>query len=419
MKIKEKEKTGERESGDIMKHYRRKSAKIIGSVFFKFPMLAVVYVLFYLGFYVGMGFAQSDAAPDEENCLICHRYPSMGRYDETGKKRIYYINDQLFANSVHGKLRCKSCHVDLDKIPHENVKKVDCSTQCHIKDPSSNRDFSHKNMVEIYQRSVHGQGVIDQKRYPEDRPTCTYCHGNRLYNPYAGVWGKSEELSKETLARCQGCHTDKNWTKNIYAHFTHRMRRRRSQNEIIQLCTSCHEDEKKMERHGLEAVSTFKDTFHWSLVKYDVQNAPDCITCHVPVGYTTHEIQPRTNPVSPLYKSNRVKTCSNQGGIQNCHPSATAKFSEGRVHAYGTKVQLMTREDEAKTIAKAEDSIMLVRARKEISGKEVFYYQVLSLIKLLYQLLIAAVIGFMSVHQLLDYHRARKKMKIEKESIHE
>ena len=170
---------------------------------------------------------------------------------------------------------------------------------------------------------------------------------------------------------------------------------------------------KRQKRHGLEAISTFKDTFHWTLVKYDVQNAPDCITCHVPVGYTTHEIQPRTDAVSPINKKNRIKTCSNQGGIQNCHPGATAKFSEGRVHAYGTKVQLMASEDKGNVKSMEEDSLMLVRARKEISTEEVFHYKVLSMIKLIYQILIGAVIGFMFLHQLLDFRRARKKMKTE------
>lgn len=396
-----------------MKRYKRKSGKMIFSVFAKSALLAVVYVIFN----AGVGFAQSEAAPDEENCLICHRYPGLGRYDENGNKRVYYINDQLFANSVHGKLRCKSCHTDLDKIPHEEVKKVDCSTQCHIKDPSSNREFSHKNMVEQYEQSVHGKGVDGRKPFPEDRPTCTYCHSNRSYNTYEGVWGKSAELSLETLTRCQGCHTDKAWTKQIYGHFTHRMRKRRDQNEIIRLCTSCHENAQKMERHGLEAISTFKDTFHWTLVKYNVHNAPDCIACHVPVGYSTHEIHPRTDPVSPIYKENRIKTCSNQGGIQDCHPGATLKFAEGRVHAYGTKVQLIAAEDKDKITAEAEEPLILVRARKEISEEEVSHYKVLSWIKLIYQMLIAGVIGFMSLHQLLDFYRARKKMKREDDAF--
>lgn len=356
-------------------------------------------------------FAQSEAAPDEENCLICHRYPALGRYDEEGNRRVYYVNDQLILNSVHGKLRCKSCHLGLDKIPHENVEKVNCSTQCHIKEPSSNRDFSHQTMVAQYQTSVHGQGTSDRKPFPEDLPTCTYCHGNRLYQPYPGFWGKSEQLSNETLARCQGCHTDKAWTEKMYTHFSDRMRRRRDQTEIVQLCTSCHEDRQKMARHGLEAVSTFKDTFHWTLVKYGVRNAPDCISCHVPVGYTTHTLRPRTDPVSPINVNNRVNTCSNQGGIQDCHPSATLKFAEGRVHAYGTKVQLLAAEASAKAKARQEAPLLLARAREEISPQELFHFRVLSLIRLAYKFLIAGVIGFMSVHQLLEHLRARRNLK--------
>jgi hypothetical protein len=396
----------------MMQRYRDKPFDMPTPIYLKRAMLVVIAILLS----AAPGFAQSEAVPDEENCLICHRYPSLGRYDENGNRRVYYVNDQIFINSVHGKLRCKSCHLGLDKIPHENVKKVDCSTQCHIKEPSSNRDFSHQGMVEKYQKSVHGQGALDKQRFPEDLPTCTYCHGNRLYVPFPGHWGKSEELSNETLARCQGCHTDKAWTEKMYTHFSDRMRRRRDQNEIVQLCTSCHEDEQRMARHGLEAVSTFKDTFHWTMVKYGVQNAPDCITCHVPVGYTTHTLRPRTDPVSPIYPNNRTRTCSNQGGIQDCHPGATPKFAEGRVHAYGTKVQLMAAADSTKAHAQQEEPLLLARAREEISQQELFHYRVLSLIKLGYKIFIAFVIGFMSFHQLLVHRRIRKNIK--KEAIH-
>ena len=85
----------------------------------------------------------SDAVSDTGNCLLCHRYPSIGRYDEKGTKRVFYVNDKKFAASVHGKLACKNCHVGLDKIPHTDVKKVDCATKCHIKEPSTNQEFSH------------------------------------------------------------------------------------------------------------------------------------------------------------------------------------------------------------------------------------------------------------------------------------
>ncbi len=38
----------------------------------------------------GIALAETEMVSDTENCLFCHRYPHMGRYDKTGKKRIFY-----------------------------------------------------------------------------------------------------------------------------------------------------------------------------------------------------------------------------------------------------------------------------------------------------------------------------------------
>lgn len=359
--------------------------------------------------FFNVAYAQTDTVPDTENCLYCHRYPHMGRYDKDGTKRIFYVNETLYANSVHGKLRCKSCHVGLDKIPHTDVNKVDCSTKCHIEEPSTNKEFSHINMINKFQASVHGTGSEENpKAFSEDLPTCKYCHDNRIYNPFMSMWGKSEALSNETLTRCMGCHTEKQWSERFFSHFTHRMRRRRSQAEIIALCTSCHEDREKMERHGLETIETYKDTFHWALVKYQVENAPDCISCHVPVGYSTHHIRPKTDPTSPVNMVNRVATCSNQGGLQICHPGATAEFANGRVHAYGLKVQIKAGEGTV-NVEDSAKALVVERADADIPEEEVSHYKILKLIRLFYQTLIAFVVGSMFVHQTLDYYRARKR----------
>lgn len=378
------------------------------SIYFKYLTFTALFLLLHFG----TVFADSEVLPDTENCLYCHRYPSMGRYDESGVKRIFYVNDEKFARSVHGKLKCKSCHAGVDKIPHTDVKKVDCTTKCHIREPSTDKEFSHINMVQKYETSVHGNGSKEKpKPFPEDLPTCKDCHENRIQSSVTGLWGKSEALSNETLARCIGCHTQKDWAQNFYLHFTHRMRRTRSQPEIIKLCTSCHEDSQKMARHGLESVSTFKDTFHWSLVKYGVKNAPDCISCHVPVGYTTHDIRSRTDPMSSIHTLNRIDTCSNQGGMQSCHPGATAEFATGRVHAYGTKAQLAAGMKVA-TFEDHENFRLLERAEVDISKDEIFHLKVLSLIQLFYKVFIPLVIGFMAYHQWLDWLkiiRTRKK----------
>jgi hypothetical protein len=375
-------------------------------------MIKLIFILSAFSMILFPGFvrAKTQAVPDTENCLYCHRYPQMGRYDKTGKKRVFYVNEEMFANSVHGNLRCKSCHHGLDVIPHTDIKKVDCSQKCHIEEPSTNKEFSHVNMIGKYEASVHGQKVDGKlKPYAEDLPTCKYCHNNRMYNPFRGLGNNSDALSKETLARCMGCHTEEQWANRFYAHFTHRMRRRRSHAEVVALCTSCHEDRAKMNRHGLESVETYKDTFHWAQVKYGVEDAPDCIDCHVPVGYSTHHIRPQTDATSPANMANRVMTCSNQGGIKACHPRATTEFASGRVHAYGTKAKIaagnsgLNMENQAK-------NLVVKRAKAEIPEDEILHYNILKIVRLFYQLLIALVISFMCVHQLLDYIRAKKRV---------
>ena len=351
----------------------------------------------------------ANVTADTENCLLCHRYPNMGRFDESGQKRIFYVNADRFAHSVHRKLQCKSCHVGLDKIPHTDVKKVDCTTKCHIQEPSTNREFSHDNMAQKYFNSVHGKAAAaDTTKFPEDLPTCKYCHDNRLQAPMDGLWGMSAELANETLARCIGCHTKENWAQNFYGHFTQRMRRIRSQTEIIRLCTGCHEDEAKMTRHGLETVETFKDTFHWNLVKFGVRDAPDCISCHVPLGFSSHDIKPKSDPASSINARNRVYTCSNQGGIQSCHPGATPQFAGGRVHLYGSKAQLAAWKG-ILDIEEPEKKVRLLeRVQAEFSQEEIFRQQVLTVIRIFYKVLIFLVIFSMTFHQWLDFWRTRR-----------
>ncbi len=355
--------------------------------------------------------AEKDMITDSENCLFCHRYPSIGRYDKTGKRRIFYLNDEKYANSVHRKLRCKSCHVGLNEIPHTDVKKVDCSTKCHLKEPSTNKEFSHVNMINKYTQSVHGNNTKGKPTpFPNDLPDCKYCHNNQTYSSLKGFGIDNQAMLNETIGRCTGCHTKKEWAKNFYAHFTHRMKKRRTQKEIVELCASCHEDREKMARHGLESVETYKDTFHWKQVKYSVANAPDCVTCHVTSGHSIHEIKPQTDSLSPLHMNNRIQTCSRQGGVQTCHPGATQKFSSGRVHAYGTKARIVS----TKTVniklkpSMTSSSLLVKRAKVEIPSKELLNYKILKFVKLFYKILIASVIGSMVLHQFFDYLKAKK-----------
>jgi cytochrome c553 len=358
-------------------------------------------------------------AADVENCALCHKYSGLGRIDENEKKHLYYVNEELYQQSVHGKIRCRECHTDIEEYPHPNPKKVDCSTVCHLVDPSTDRKFSHANMIEKYELSVHGKGPPDNpKENIEDLPTCTYCHENRIHQPVSGLGRGEQGIAQEILDRCLGCHTEEQWTRYFYNHFTHRLHRRRSSRRMVELCASCHEDEEKMTRHDLKITGTFHDTFHWQGIKYEDPNAPNCITCHAPVGYFSHDIMDKSDPRSAIHKDNLVRTCSNPGGLQTCHPNATSAFAKGKIHPAGFKTGLLEYKivglERVKKIKKGEmKPFQLLRIKAE--GEEMTrleYYQqlILQFIKYFYLLLIGGLISFMIVHQALDYFATKREM---------
>ncbi len=207
-----------------------------------------------------------------------------------------------------------------------------------------------------------------------------------------------------------GCHTKEKWAQNFYSHFTHRMRQRRTPAEVVKLCTSCHEDPNKMARHGLESIETYKDTFHWNEVKFGVKNAPDCISCHVPLGYSTHDIRPRTIRFHRFTNAIASRPAATRAACRSVIPRRTAKFASGRVHAYGTKAQMLA----GKAVEDFEDldlDRVLERAEVDLSPEEIFHYKVLQLIKLIYKILIGGTIMFMGFHQWLDFLSAKRKQK--------
>ncbi len=314
----------------------------------------------------------------------------MGRYDdETGEKRVFYIDAGSYGASVHSPILCTECHSGLDRIPHSDTGNVDCAQRCHMLDSTKGQKYSHTDMSEKYDTSVHGKGPVENpKPFPEDFPTCQYCHDNTL----PGALDKSniKALSKETDIR------------HVWA--------RRTQRKIIELCASCHKDGDMMARHDIESIDTLKDTFHWEMIKYGVKDAPDCISCHVPAGYSSHDMRPDSDPFSSIHILQRVKTCSGKGGAQTCHPDATPDFAEGKIHAYGMKAQLLTKES-VMDAGQRFKSLMLTRTKEGLVEDEVLTYYILEIIKLFYKILIGGVIGFMILHQLLEYRRARKKHK--------
>lgn len=352
----------------------------------------------------GMALASDALAADEENCQVCHRYSGLGTIDKRdGTERVFYVNEELFKMSVHGKVRCGSCHFDVKEIPHRPAKKVDCATKCHVKEPSTGKEFSHEVVVKAFVESSHGKDI--RPGFEKDKPNCVYCHQNPIYSPIRDILTAKKGIELAILMRCRACHEDKVWTDRFYRHFTHRMHLRLTHKEVVELCASCHEDAEKMRRYALEPTWSLKDSFHWEAVKYEAANAPNCVTCHAPPieggQYTVHTITKLATETSPLFtEERRLKVCA----MPDCHPAATATFAKGKVHAAGIKVGILREQAEAEvlagepTLTEEERAILIERAQAEQ-----LKFKIVRLVKIFYTVLIGVICGGMFIHQVLDF----------------
>ncbi|RJQ43280.1 MAG: hypothetical protein C4538_12270 [Nitrospiraceae bacterium] len=270
----------------------------------------------------------SAEAADKENCLMCHKYRQIGRIDEQGRKRSYYVDEHIYSNTTHRNVPCRDCHTYISKLPHDPVtEEVNCANECHIKPPFANENFSHKKIIETYNRSVHGIKPADSPQLRDAKPYCKYCHLNPIYTKVS-----EEQVASTSLIRCLNCH-EKQGVTMAYKHITHRLRHKtsRSPQQIVQLCSkNCHEEVALMGRfkaseESLAAVETYKRSIHGKSVALGAQDAADCISCHA--TNAIHDVYKKDDKQATIHKANRINTC------RQCHAKANDRFAQIDVHS--------------------------------------------------------------------------------------
>ncbi|OGT29197.1 MAG: hypothetical protein A2W28_11730 [Gammaproteobacteria bacterium RBG_16_51_14] len=272
------------------------------------------------------------AAEDELNCLLCHKHRGLSRVEKDGDFRLFYINEELFADSPHSRNECKDCHSDIDRIPHDPSKGVDCTRECHMLEPSGKQKFSHKFMAEELAKSVHGRLKPDGTPKPnqEDYPGCKDCHDEPLFRPLS--FYKGEEIagvSQRGITRCKSCHKTGDFAESFYKHVTSRLHKTRSPKEMIRVCAKCHEDRELNKRHELDdTIHSYKETFHYKLIALGSETTPDCIDCHVVVGENPHLIESKETKTSSVFKKNVPTTCR----ASECHEKAGANLAGFQTH---------------------------------------------------------------------------------------
>jgi len=278
----------------------------------------------------------SFAFEDDEACLLCHKYPKMGRITKDGARRSYYVMPHMFEKTVHRNVPCKDCHSYIKQLPHRPVKTgVSCNAECHsVKNPATGKNFSHQPIYEKYINSSHGREK-NANGNEQDKPYCVTCHTNPVYDP-----DEQEGPPKRITQRCVVCHEDEVFVNNWYKHTSRRIKEvKRSPKEVAELCSSCHGDKRLIKRHldaaekeGRElgekypyAAESYQESFHGKVTRYGFEGAASCLDCHVENDnyyLNVHDIQPSRNPHSPVNEKNVVKTC------QRCHTYADENYAQ-------------------------------------------------------------------------------------------
>jgi len=355
--------------------------------------------------------------PDSsQTCITCHGDHNVVKPSTRGTELCASCHEaevKQFAASVHGRAQgrgngdapsCKDCHGPTHRAvtasdPNSSVSKAklpETCGRCH-----SNPEFVRKYLfavakpVEAYQASVHGRAIRAGKmnaaacndchgvhdilpasdlRSPISKPrvasTCGKCH-EQVYAAYQeSIHGRAVASGVGDAPTCTDCHGEHNILAPTDPHSPVYVT-----NVAQMTCSRCHEDQRLNARFALPTgrVSSYENSYHGLAAKTGSQTVANCASCH-----GVHNILPSSDPRSTIARANLPHTCG------KCHPDAGKRFAIGSVHVAATAGE----------------------------GNHVLYY-----VRLFYLFTIPTLIGFMVLHNLLDWWRKARRRLAEYRSL--
>jgi len=274
-----------------------------------------------------LAFAADPIANSE--CMDCHGDKTLMSTNAAGKVKVLFTDEARIKASVHGTNMCASCHSDLTRQhPDDNVaaRPVNCST-CHERQSETYGASVHAIALRQGEKSsatcvdCHGSHEVLPPTSPNSplhfsklADTCGSCHDDAARDVALSVHGKSAARGYREAATCTDCHSE---------HKIEALKATSSLHISKDVCSKCHASEKINTKFRLprDRVKTFFESYHGMASQYGSTLAAHCGSCH---GY--HKVLPSTDPVSTIHTNNLVATCG------KCHPGATDKFAQGKVH---------------------------------------------------------------------------------------
>ena len=221
-----------------------------------------------------------------QTCSVCHEnQKKMAPYSLLEKMPL-----RSYAATVHGKAllekgeissaTCTDCHGSHDLHAPTNPK-----SKIFRSNVPSTCGKCHENVLQTYERSIHGKAALAGKR---EAPVCTDCHG--------------EHTIRSHLDPASSVYTT---------------------TVSVKTCGQCHAAEKIITKYGLpsDRVKTYLESYHGLASEYGVTTVANCASCH-----GAHNILPASDPLSSVNKKNLPKTCG------KCHPNAGEQLAKGSIH---------------------------------------------------------------------------------------
>ena len=419
---------GSRESTGVRK---KRSGMMVKGVFV-FLLLMVIFIC---------------PARGEENeaCLGCHQDEGLSKPDVRGQKVSLFVSQAEYSQSAHGKLSCSDCHTHIRDDAH-------AAGGTQAARDRVNCGGCHEKVAQAYRQSLHAKAIT---KGGERAAHCYDCHGKHAI--YAAKDSKSMVNPTNIARTCNRCHSDKQLVKehalgmgptpgdlfkgSIHAmtgdvtcsscHGSHDLRsqidpkssifrsniphtcgechpeimkqfeesihgvlaaRGRSDSPTcttchgihgikakvdpespvnerriaLTTCPQCHAAERISKEYGITRtqVKSYYDSFHGLSYRGGDTFSANCASCH-----GVHDIRSSSDPKSMTHVENLQKTCG------ACHPGASANFARGKIH----------------TVA-------------SIKGEQLGE-KIVGWVRVVYLVLIAAVIGGMTFFNFTDWLR--------------
>jgi cytochrome b subunit of formate dehydrogenase len=299
----------------------------------------------------------------DQACRVCHDQADAD-YQAHGRARLGSGNDMP---------HCSDCHGDHDILPSTAKRSLvhptnlpDTCGRCHEDlDFTTKYDILIDHPIQIYMRSVHGQATrggvyvaascndchstggsahkilspgsqessINHFNIPK---TCGTCHKGVEADFWEGIHGQLVARGETDSPVCTDCHGEHGILSPDDPLSPV------SGSKVAEMtCSPCHESAVLNEKYGIQTgrLTTFIDSYHGLKSKAGDTHVANCASCH-----GVHRILPSSDPTSTINPRNLRATCG------ECHPNISEKMASNPIHGIGGRGLLTPAADVVKDI---------------------------------------------------------------------